>query len=287
MRVYELPPHLFEGAAALLGGIWFDEPMIGATLERRQPARVFVDDPRAPAAALLCHRYDYYLAGEARPALRRFIADAPEEAAVFGQVYGYCPAGRGWESSLLSDADGRLVVIPRRSFKYRRPSPPTAGPLAPAAKVQTVDRALAAQIDRHFARAISRNWGDPASFQRHAFGYCITVGNAVATIALPAAVSARFADLDIETAPAYRRQGLAYQACAAFIAEGLARGLTICWDADGPNLASAALAVKLGFQEEAPFSELATPDRTPPPQSRGRWRAQAAPDGVTEWIGAE
>lgn len=288
MQIYELPPGQFARVEGLFAAAWFDQAVIGAGLEGRQPVRVFVDDPDRPSAAMLCHPYDYYLAGGVSPALRQFIADAPAEAGVFAQLYGYCPIGADWERALLTDSGERLVVIPRRNFKYWHEAPPAPGQSARQAalrqaEVQPIDAGLARQIDRRFRRAISRNWGDPAAFLQGAFGFCVTVGQEIAAIALPAAVSRRYADLDVETAPAFRRQGLAYAVCARFIGECLDKGLTVCWDTDGSNLASAALAEKLGFSEEAPFSELGSGQRAPPPLSSSRWTGRQSGDGIWEW----
>ena len=284
MQIYELPPDQFGHAEGLFAAAWFDQAVIGAGLEGRQPVRIFVDDPDRLRVALLCHPYDYYLAGDVSPALRHFIADAPAEAGVFAQVYGYCPIGADWQQALLTDSGGRLVVIRRRSFKYRHETAPTPGQLGREAEVRPIDAELAPKIDGRFNRAISRNWGDLAAFLRGGFGFCVLVGEEIAAIGLPAAVSRRYADLDVETAPAFRRQGLAYAVCARFVGECLARGLTACWDTDGPNLASAALAQKLGFGEEAPFSELGTPERRPPPLSNGRWMRRPSGDGVSAWV---
>jgi RimJ/RimL family protein N-acetyltransferase len=289
MRIYELPSGQFARVESLYAAAWFDQAVIGAGLEGRQPVRVFVDDPDRPGAALLCHPYDYYLAGSVSPALRQFIADAPAEAGVFARVYGYCPIGADWGQALLTDSGERLVVITRRNFKYRRVRPPAPGLKARQtaerqARVRPIDAELALQIDRSFMRAISRNWGDPAAFLQGGFGFCVTVKEEIAAIALPAAVSRRYADLDVETAPAFRRQGLAQTVCARFVSECLDRGLTACWDADWLNLASAALAEKLGFNEGAIFSELASPERTPLPVSSGRWTGRKSGDGIKEWV---
>ncbi len=287
MHIYELPPGRLARVEHLFASAWFDRAMIDASLEGRQPVRVFANDRERPGAALLCHPYDFYLAGSVDPALRQFIADAPAEAGVFAQVYGYCPIGIDWERTLLADSGGRLVVIGRRNFEYRRALPPAPGRLVQHAELRPIDRELASRIDRRFMRAISRNWGDPAAFLRGGFGFCVTVRDTLAAIGLPAAVSERYADLDVETAPAFRRQGLAYAVCARFVGECLARGLTACWDTDAPNLASAALAEKLGFSEGSPFHELGMAERRPLPLSNGRWTELRSGDGgetFREWV---
>jgi hypothetical protein len=96
------------------------------------------------------------------------MADAPAEAGVFAQLYGYCPIGADWERALLTDSGEQLVVIPRRNFKYRHEVAPAPGQSARQtevrqAEVRPIDAELALQIDRRFRRAISRNSGDAAA----------------------------------------------------------------------------------------------------------------------------
>jgi hypothetical protein len=45
MQIYELPPGQFARVEGLFAAAWFDQAVIGAGLEGRQPVRVFVDDP--------------------------------------------------------------------------------------------------------------------------------------------------------------------------------------------------------------------------------------------------
>ena len=52
-------------------------------------------------------------------------------------------------------------------------------------------------------------------------------------------------EIEIDTKPEHRRQGLAYACGARLILECLERGLYPSWDAQ--NRISAALAVKLGY----------------------------------------
>lgn len=58
-------------------------------------------------------------------------------------------------------------------------------------------------------------------------------------------------EIEIDTAPAHRRRGLATIAASAFILHCVRSGLTPHWDAH--NEPSAALARKLGFCDELPY----------------------------------
>ena len=115
--IYELPRDQFGRAAHLFRDAKFDQPCYNSVFEGVQDARLWVDDPAAPTAALLCRSYEYYLAGAVDPALRRFVKDAPAEAEVFASFYGYVPLNEAWKTALLSDQP--LVIIGRRNFQWR------------------------------------------------------------------------------------------------------------------------------------------------------------------------
>jgi GNAT superfamily N-acetyltransferase len=56
-------------------------------------------------------------------------------------------------------------------------------------------------------------------------------------------------DLSIDTAPPYRRRGLARLACSALIRDQLDRGRRPVWGAMASNIASQQLAARLGFEK--------------------------------------
>ena len=59
-------------------------------------------------------------------------------------------------------------------------------------------------------------------------------------------------EIEIDTREEYRRMGLAYACGARLILECLARGIYPSWDAH--NLESAALAEKLGYHYDRPYT---------------------------------
>ncbi len=282
MIVYELPRALFDVAAPLFAPAWFDRAYIDAVLEGRDVGRVFVDDPDVPTAALLCRTFEYYVAGSVQSgggqALRRFIAEAPTEAEVFAALYGYCPVGDAWEQALIADHAGRLATIRRRGFTFdaaavdRAPGWRRAFP--DNVTIARIDRPLAQRIDRELGENLGLFWGGYDGFVANGFGFCALVDGAVASIAYAGAVSAREANIIVDTGKAFRRQGLAALSCMAFIRHCLERGLLPTWDTDDDNEASALLARSLGFQETAPFVQLSPPRGATLPLSDGLWTAQ-------------
>jgi hypothetical protein len=287
LTVCELNPEHFGIAEGILSTAWFDRAQIEAAFEGRQPARLFVDRLPEPTAALLCHGYEYYVAGSVDAMrLRRFMAEAPAEAGVFAGFYGYAPAGEAWERAIQADYGGRLERVGRRQFHYRADTAPPCA-LPPGYVLCRVDAALAERVDIELNEHIIKSWGSYTAFATVGLGYCVMAGDELASAAFPASVSARWADVSVVTATPFRRQGLAQAACVAYMDQGLAQGLTIVWDTDDVNLPSGELALKLGFVEQAPFCELAMPERQPLLLSSGRWSRDNRPilgwPGATRW----
>ncbi len=287
LRVYDLPFSQFQLAAPLLRQAWFDEAYIEMVLEGIQPGRIFVDSLDHPAAALLCHPYEFYVAGDCSPGspLRRFIKDNPVEPDVFQGLYGYCGVGPAWETVLVEDSGGLLKLIPRRNFKFKRPAPllDWRALIPTHAVFQRIDADLAPQVDRDFHQSISRYWETHQNFLERSYGFCLLVDGQIACLVDVPGISSHYANFSVATKKAYRRQGLALLTCTACIEHTLARGLMPTWDTDGPNLASAALALKLGFEEEAPFSQLSPEEGEKLALSKGLWSQAGRSDGIVTW----
>ncbi len=269
--IYELAPALFSTARRLFARPAFDEAIVAAVFEGRQPGRLIVDDASHPTAALLCRTYEFYLAGDAGTApLRRFIAEAPVEADAFDSFYGYVPFSADWVPVLLSDHAGRLVVIERRALRLRGSH--LAAPSAPSGvAVRPLAGDLAARTDRALQQAIGATWSGYEQFDAQGFGVCALIGGTVVSAAYAIAVGAGQASIDIETAEAYRGRGFATLVGAAFIDACRARGLTPSWEADAANTASLALAAKLGFAPGVSYSQLSPTSGRPLDRSHRLW----------------
>lgn len=291
--IYELPRASFGVAASLYAGRWFDEAFIDSIFEGTQNGRLFVDDPRQPQAALLCRTYEYYIAGDPENrALRQFIADAPAEAGVFADLYGYCALSPAWDDALLSDHGDRLAVIGRRSFKCQGAQTRLLdwrAMLPEGIRIVPIDQTLIGWIDAMLAPipGVGFFMGGAGLFFEQGFGVCAMQGETVASVAHTGSVSSRCADIDINTAAAFRGKGLATLAAAACVEECIARGLIPTWHTDATNVASMATARKIGYVEGAPFSQLSPPEGTKLRLSHGRWAASlfdaGSPEGVVVW----
>ncbi|MBA2278654.1 MAG: GNAT family N-acetyltransferase [Chloroflexia bacterium] len=269
--IHELPRERFSAAAPLFAPIWFDEAQIGAALSGRQPGRLFVDDPQRPRAALLCRTYGFYPAGDPHSStLRAFIAGAPAEAAVFDTLFGYM-VDDAWREALLHDHGDDLTVIGREAFHFLNEA--STQVIDPPADVRLLplDAALAKRVDDELGQMIGAFWGGYAAFAAGGFGTCALIDDRVAGVAYAIAVSDRTANIDIETAVPFRRRGLATLTAAAFVAACQERGLTATWGCDTANEASAALAHRLGFVQDAPHAQLSPRPGIARVRTKGVW----------------
>jgi RimJ/RimL family protein N-acetyltransferase len=188
--------------------------------------------------------------------------------------------------ALVEDSGRQLKPIPRRNFKFRRSAPllDWRAFIPRHAALKRIDAGLALQVDRDFHQSISRYWASHQNFLERSYGFCLLVDGQVASLVDVPGISSHYANFSVETVEAYRRQGFALMTCTACIEHTLQRGLMPTWDCDGPNLASAALALKLGFEEEAPFSQLSPEEGEKLALSMGLWSRARMADGIVTWV---
>jgi GNAT superfamily N-acetyltransferase len=287
--VFELPNPLYDRVTSLYADAPFDQPCYDSVFEGKQPARIFVDNADAPTAALMCRSYEYYHAGAVDAALRQFTAEAPEEAGVFADFYGYVPLNDGWKAALLADAP--YEIIGRMNFQWQpgAPAPDWRALMPEDGRVVSVDEVLARRLDRECYPVpfIRFDWGSYEAYAAHGFGFALLVGDAIASTITAISTSSRHALINVATEPPFRKQGFATLVGGCFVEDCLKRGLLPVWDTDDTNLGSAATARRLGFTEEVPFVELGLPNRAKPERSRGLWLPEMRADGVTMWRRSE
>lgn len=283
--VFELSRDQFQRVKTLYASIPYDQPCYDSVFEGKQGARIFVDDPDAMTAALICRSYEYFPAGAVNPALRQFIQEAPEEAGVFADFYGYVPANEDWKAALLADLP--LEIIGRRNFQWQAgtPVPDWKAQLPADGKIVPVDRVLAERLDRDYYPVpfVLYDWGSYDAYAAHGFGFALLIGEAIASTVTATSVSDHHALVTIATEPPFRKRGFAALIGARFVDACLERGLLATWDTDDTNLGSIATARRIGFAEFAPFAELARPNRQKLDLSRGLWAAETRDDGVMVW----
>ena len=92
---------------------------------------------------------------------------------------------------------------------------------------------------------------------QNTIGYCLMRGDTVVCEAMAGPLTRGVAELGVETGAAHRQKGLATVTSAYVIRECEAMGYRAFWNAAQQNVASVALARRLGFQTEQPFTVLA------------------------------
>lgn len=296
--VYQVDPAGHAGGRALFerAGVSFDRPFWEAAFDGLMPARLFLDDPHSPASALLTRTYDFFLAGEASPAIIALLQDAPDEPPVYKWFYGFVPLTSSWLEGLLAAFPG-LFEEERRAFRLGESGAHAAldweRRVPPDLQVVPLDSALARRADDEIPDEIATLWGGYEQFTGGGWGYAaLDRHDRVLSVAYTAGVTAREINIGVGTAEAARRRGLGKLLCQACIARAIASCLEVTWDCDRVNNASGALAESLGFVEEAPFTELAFPDpaRGMPhrltPSSTGHPWLRTIESDVTIWIRA-
>lgn len=111
--------------------------------------------------------------------------------------------------------------------------------------LRRIDAGLLPRMSGHIVPAWS--WDTPERFLANGFGYCVMHGETVAAAAFTAAVTAKYADIGVETAADYRRMGLAKAAAAAVMREIAAQGKMPVWAHHIANTGSMRTAESLGF----------------------------------------
>ena len=287
--IYELPPHLFERARPVLRHPPADLAYIDAGLRGINPARVFVDDPDRPAAAMMARTYEYFAGGALDTPLSEFIRDAPSETGIWDYFYGFVAVDPEWTGHLLALHPG-LQQIGRRTFRYdpgqidrvrgwadRVPDGLTPAPLTAE---------LAERTYGEMAGMVGWFWGGYDQYAKHGFGAVVLDGERPVSVAYAGGVGGGEANLGVMTVAEYRQRGLATACSQGCIEMAHERGLVATWDCDELNVASANLALSIGFTEQPPFVELAFPNRAKPPQSTGRWKPETIQSGIVKWTRA-
>lgn len=273
-----------------------DWAYIEAGLTGVNPARVLVDDPERPTAALMCRTYEFFVGGAPRTGIDTFIRDAPSESGVWDQFYGFVAVNEAWNDHLYTLQPG-LQVEDRRSFRFdpaRIASVRGAADRVPVGlRLVAVTADLAEIVDQELNETIGSTWGGYDRFAAHGFGAAILDGERPVSVTFTNVVAGGDANLAVITAPDYRRRGLAMLTSQACIELAHERGLIATWDCDLANVPSGKLAEALGFTEGEPFLELGfllrdsdrpgPPSRGKPRQSTDVWTREEVDNGVVRW----
>lgn len=211
-------------------------PMIYAQLVATGHGRVLVDrwpDPQLVIAEL---RGNHALRGDPAsldPAqladLAGFVEAPPE----------FLPALRALDPNAATW--GRIVAM----------LPDTAAPAVrasskPVRRLVATDAAALAALDPSISW-IHSTWGDPAGLAASGRAWAAFDGSHVVSVAATFYVGEHHEEIGVVTDPAHRDRGLSTTCAAALVADIRARGRRPSWTTSPDNLASRAVAERLGF----------------------------------------
>jgi len=223
---------------------------VHAVIEGRQPGHAFVDDTHAPRSALVFNHAGFAFAlGRSRPDLVVPIFMALiDDPSIENQPTALWCTAPSWADAL------RPYFHEERSrdeFHFDAARAPIAVELAPGYRLQSMDEVLASRWGEGLDAWVVRIWGGPKQFAERAFGIAVLQGDDLVADCTVCAIGGprpeREAEIEIGTAPAHRRKGLALGAAVAFFEQCRSRGLTPAWTCDSLNTASRRLAEQLGF----------------------------------------
>ncbi len=160
-----------------------------------------------------------------------------------------------WDAIIAAEMQGILQPMERYAFTYK---PSDAGQAAKIVlqaeqllpdgyELATITPSVIHKSDAFDEKYIKRFWHTMDNYVEHGFGFCILYEGKPVCECMAIAANPDCAEIDIYTASAHQRKGLAYVVAQAFIAESLSRGIKPRWDCNAANEASASLARKLGF----------------------------------------
>jgi len=257
----ELKRRAFDGIRPLLEGQEHNLSL-SAVVEGSSPGRFWTDDVKDPRLALAFTPEGYYLIGEAPLGERADLVRSHMLGAIIPEA-----RQRGWGAwgvnypdarwhELLGDifADFLPLWDHQRYFVFRNLKLDWRDGLPEGF---SMERATAELLGRSGLKNVEhgRDWaedsfGSLAEFERTGFGFCLVHDDEIASWCISDCVVAHRAEIGIQTDGAYRRRGLAKRVLAAAVEHCQSNGITnIGWHCGSDNLASAATATAVGFEE--------------------------------------
>ena len=228
----------------------FDDSMIFSCFEGIY-GELWCDDVNEPETAVIVSGDFHYLAGE--PAFADEIMGFAEEKphAVF------VPSCGGWFGLLNDACGGRLKKVERYHMRLGQNGfdRQALSEIVDNMKHLKLSDCELCPIGREeydecivsdWADSFVSNFSDWNEYQQHGFGFVIKHGGRVVSGTSTYCYYSRGVEVEVSTAPEYRKNGLARITAARFIIECLDRDTAPNWDAR--NMFSVSIARKLGFE---------------------------------------
>ncbi len=236
------------GRVAPLFASW-PETMIASALQG-QMGSVWRLGENGPA---LCQNGDFWFATSAKPDMLRAIQQK------LNGRFGILAFAPGVETGNVQQT---LSPAARPHTRYAMQK---GGELFDAAHLQTFINALPKEMQLHpidtvlYHTCLTQSWSrdfvaqfaSARDFANRGLGVVALLGDQIVGGASSYVCFQGGMEIEVDTHRDYRRRGVAAACCASLILNCLSRGLYPSWDA--ANLASVALAEKLGYRQAGPY----------------------------------
>lgn len=259
--IYELEKRNFRSISHLLAqGIRFPEVL--SVVEGNNPGWVFIDKPDRPSTALVWSKgiEGLYLIGdenntaflrELNPYIDALIAPRMHKLRL--DWFEICGNSEAWDPVIETVFRGRrlsqslqcIYTFKLHLYESRWYSAEVGCEVREADMNLLVESHL---LNGKFVLSkIRRFWDSLEMFLDKGLGYVLVCQEEAASICFSAFVAGNTRAIDVETVEKYRRRGFAETVAREFVKECTQRGLRPHWECKQENVASAALAEKLGF----------------------------------------
>ena len=275
--ICELDKRDFSSIEPLLTpGIRF--PEILSVIEGNNRGRVFADKSDRPTAALVWSKgiEGFYLVGDENNT--QFLAElnayideiiTPRMQKLKLDWFEICGNREAWNPVIEAVFEERkfsrsFQCIYKLDSKLRKPA--IESPLV-GCQVKRVDRSLLVEgrlrNSEFLLSKIIRFWESGEVFLDKGLGYAVVCGEEVVSTCFSAFVTGSTHAIDVETTDEYRRRGFGKVAAREFIEDCLQRSLKPHWECMQDNIASVALAEKLGLKKSLQYKLYSFPVEKP------------------------
>lgn len=253
MSIFRVDGEALKKAAPLVEG--WEETMITSCLLGMM-GEVYTDHKEAPRAAQFLIGDFCFFAGRPNEEL---VRNHPKRS---GFVI-MCADSGGWHKLIERVYEKRAKKVVRYAMKKegdifdRAKLFQAAGSLKEGYEMRLIDAQIYHMTQEGtWSKDLCSQFPDAADYGKRGLGIAVLHQGKLVAGASSYTVYDKGIEIEIDTKPGYRRQGLAYAAGAGLILECLKRGLYPSWDAQ--NLWSVALAEKLGYHVDYEYTAYET-----------------------------
>lgn len=247
-------------------GIRFPEVL--SVVEGNNAGWVFADKPDGPTTALVWSKgiEGFYLVGdenntaflaELNPYIDEVIGPRVQKLRL--SWFEVCGNRKTWDPVVETIFGERRLSQSLQCIYTLRPHlhESSSHPGEVDAEVRKVGKSLLAEFrlrNREFVLSkIKRFWDSVEMFLEKGLGYVVVCQEDAPTICFSAFVADNIHAIDVETIEKYRRRGFAEIVASEFVKKCIQKDLRPHWECMQENVASTALAEKLGFRKSVEY----------------------------------